>query len=78
MRSECDVVLQVFRICSCTRDLGQATSALDSASERAVQKALDELLSLGGRTTIATWQCIKALTTFGIRKENVLNSPVLR
>ena len=32
--------------------LDEATSALDSASEQAVQKALDELLSLGGRTTI--------------------------
>lgn len=32
--------------------LDEATSALDSASERQVQKALDELLDLGGRTTI--------------------------
>eukprot|EP00435_Cladocopium_sp_Y103_P027614 s1905_g6.t2 len=32
--------------------LDEATSALDSASERQVQKALDELLELGGRTTI--------------------------
>ena len=31
----------------------KATSALDSASERQVQKALDELLDAGGRTTIA-------------------------
>ena len=35
------------------RENPQATSALDSASERQVQKALDELLELGGRTTIA-------------------------
>eukprot|EP00931_Biecheleriopsis_adriatica_P051329 TRINITY_DN29758_c0_g3_i1.p1 TRINITY_DN29758_c0_g3~~TRINITY_DN29758_c0_g3_i1.p1 ORF type:complete len:1525 (+),score=352.14 TRINITY_DN29758_c0_g3_i1:117-4691(+) len=32
--------------------LDEATSALDTASERAVQQALDELLSLRGRTTI--------------------------
>eukprot|EP00913_Durusdinium_trenchii_P006956 g6542.t1 len=32
--------------------LDEATSALDSASERQVQKALDELLDAGGRTTI--------------------------
>jgi len=32
--------------------LDEATSALDSASERQVQKALDELLDQGGRTTL--------------------------
>ncbi len=39
---------------SLSRFTGQATSALDSASERQVQKALDELLDQGGRTTLVS------------------------